>query len=635
MNEPTIWYEADEGEVHDLFFSWLRSLEEDQISIHEMNLLYAKLYSNRELQAIDWGRWSFERAQHRPLSATSDNIIQSVCTTATSMIAKNRPKGTPIVRGGSFKLAREAKKLDRYLFGLALSQNFYREAPRVFNDATWAGTGFLRVDLDHLHKCIVTERIMPDEIVVDQQECLSSMQPSTMVHRRLMSQQRVLELWGKGRSKKAEDVRLAVQKVRENGYEYTSYLSLPPRMMIVAEAWHLESFPGAGDGRHIIATPGATLLDEPYTRKRFPIIPFRWEEPLSGFYGQGAAELLMPAQLRVNELNDVIKRSQDLHSRPRIFMDAGSSFIKQTLDNALGRIYQYRGRMPESQVWQAVSRELYEERQRQIESAYNFIGISPMMAQNKLPTQTRLDSSPALREATVMGNERFARHYQRYDDFALEYWDHLRELSVMAHKLGWFSSVTYREGDVLDRVDFKTIEMGQDDYILSVEASSIENMTPAARKDLVRDYLANGVIQQEDVPDLVGQNDLEKEFDLESARKRNIDQTITKLAEGELPMPDPLQDLVYGIPRVHAWALHIQDLDDTPTEVIENTRIWLALADSIMARAEESQAQEATNQQAAAAAAMPEGPPGAAAIPPQPMGPGANTPPGAAGPGLA
>ena len=78
---------------------------------------------------------------------------------------------------------------------------------------------------------------------------------------------------------------------------------------MVVEGWHLPSGMNAKDGRHTLACSSGFLIDEEYTKDRFPFAFLHYSPRLLGFWAQGVAEQLMGTQIELNQILFTISRS--------------------------------------------------------------------------------------------------------------------------------------------------------------------------------------------------------------------------------------------------------------------------------------------------------------------------------------
>lgn len=605
---PTAWWECEDEDylnpLHSRVFSHVRSLEEDQYDIHTQNELNAQLYTNRDVMNFQWQGGS--NISFRPLDTNIENVIQSVVDTVVALIAKNRPKATPIARGADFDVYLKARQLDRYLWGEFLSQKLYPKGECVFTDGCVYGTGVLKVDIDDGE--IFTERVNPDEIIVDQRECSSTMEPMQMHQRKLVSRVALLSRYG---GKKNSEKRDKILTAQSNEFQYLTYRSPGEEQIVVIESWKL---PLKGSpGRHTVCIENTCLLDEPYTREWFPFSVFRWNVPQSGWYGRSLVEDLTGYQIRLNELNEVIRVGQDVMCVPRVFVQPGGGIVKSQFDNAIGKIITVRGPTPEAQTWTAFNPEIYAERDRIRASAFEFAGVSELSSQSKLPTQARLDSSEALREYSAIENERFSRQAQAFEEFYLDVATKIIQLSAeLFRNQKPVKSQFYRNKYLVQQIDWADVDLEADKYVLQVSASSILNQSPAARKDKLNEWASAGVITMQEYKAWSGQPDLERLADLMTAPHDYVEYVIDKLLDcDDSQTPDPLADLQLVFRTCHDTYLHLRALD-APEEVLQCFRDYIMSVEKMLNP-------PADPMMAAQPAAG--GIPGAAAPPPPPVDP--------------
>lgn len=602
------WWECAEGTgvgddlKHRKLFTHVKGLEEDQADIHQMNSLNSMLYTNRELMTFNWDEQT--TASFRPLNANLENVIQSVLDTLVSRVGKNRPKATIVTRGADFDVYLKGRQLDRYLWAEFLRQDVHKKGESVFLDSMIYGTGVLKVDIDAYDNELFCERVCPDEIVVDQRECVSCTEPQQLHHRRLVSRLWLLETYGD--SDDSGQITLAIKNAQARGFSYTSYRNPAEDQIVVIESWKLPTRKGSSDGRHTICIENATLLDEAYTRDCFPFVFLRWNEPKQGgFYGRSLVEDLTGYQIRLNELHEVIRLGQDLMCIPRVWVDQGSAVMGSKFDTTIGRVMSYRGTLPEALTWQAFSAEIYNERDRIKASAFEFAGVSQFSAQNKLPSQARLDSSEALREYNAIEDERFNHQAQAFEAFYIDLAKHLLELSK---ELYAGRSVdrenSYRSRFLVKQIKWSEVDLEADAYVMQVSASSIINMSPAARKDKLNEWAAAGVITQEQYKAWSGEPDLERLADLMSASNDYIEYEIDRMLDGELRTPDPFANIAEGLRTVTDTYLHLRSAVETPEHILQGFRDWMELGKEIL------QPTAISDPMAASMGAPPMGPPG-------------------------
>lgn len=581
-----VWWEAPDMDVndvtcqehpdavHSVLFQHVQALEEDQIDIHVQNIFNARLFSNRELMAFEWNGQI--ETSFRPVSPNYENGIQQVCETLQSRIGTHRPKATIVTRGADFDAYLKGRQLDRYLWGLFEEQEIYRKGERVWLDATVYGTGFLKIDIDDGD--IFTERVHPDEIIVDQRECVSTDKPMCMYQRKLVSRLWLERTYG---SNKVAAARIA--EAQGNNFRYTSYRSPAEDQIVVIEAWKLPTRKGGSDGRHVICIDNVTLLDEAYTRERFPFVWLYWNAPETGFYGRSLVGDLLGKQIRLNQVNELIMLGQDIMCVPRLFLEKGSQIQLSQLDNQVAKIFEYRGTLPEPMTWDAFNAEIYAERDRIKAGMFEDAGLSQAIAQNKpITSQFRADSAEAVRELSSQQDERYNHKVQALERMYLEAAKHYIELSKELYEHYDKSKVVfYKSRFLVYQIDWADVDMEADCYQMQIGASSVLNLTPAARIDKLNNWLDRGLITRAQFYALSGEPDLERLTDSMRAGVDAIEFQIDKMLDGEAMTPTAFDDLTQGVPLVLETMQRLMMLD-TPPEIITLFEAWLLTAKQLM-----------------------------------------------------
>ena len=128
----------------------------------------------------------------------------------------------------------------------------------------------------------------------------------------------------------------------------------------------------------MVATNGIILRESVWEHEWLPYVFYRYQDPVSGFYSSSVVEQVLPYQIRLNEINDVIRDAQDIMGRPRILVAEGSRVNPMEVDNVIGRFIKYTGIKPEAVTWSAINAELYNERDRLVRTCMEHFGLSQM-----------------------------------------------------------------------------------------------------------------------------------------------------------------------------------------------------------------------------------------------------------------
>lgn len=547
-----------------------KALESAQQEIHEQNLWSAQLYSNRELASFDWGNGNLVRASLSPVSRTHENIVVRLVDTLVAQIGKNRPKPKPVARGASFTVRQSVKKLDKFLYGEFQRNRLYALTKQVFRDSCIFGFGCVKVDMedDPVHGARVKyERVFPDEVLVDQMEIVATGKIRHFYRRRVLPIEVVAETYG-----------VDIDELRDastQGFTYLDYRPVGAGWIPVIEGYQL-------GGRVMVATPTKVLYEAPWEHNWLPYVFYHWQTPISGFYSPSVVEQCLPYQIRLNEINEIIRDAQDLMGRPRIFVAEGSRVNPMELDNAVGRIIKYTGIKPEAITWEAVSGELYNERERLVIQCLEQFGVNQMAASATPPPAARFDSSAAFREFNAIQDDRLADPSQRFEEFHLDIAQ--RTIDVVSAsgenpKTVWYSGWKQSKAEELNWDDVKA---DSESFVMTIEAVSIFNMTPAAARDELEKQLAMGLITPEQYRLELSDMDTEGAYTLAAAAAQDLNRVQELLEAGEFEAPTKEQDLVNGMTQMTLALLNLRKYKDVPPQVELNFVNWLTLAQAIL-----------------------------------------------------
>jgi hypothetical protein len=480
---------------------------------------------------------------------------------------------------------------------------------KCFRDACVFGFGAVRIGVDDKGRC-TTRRVFPDDLVVDQAEAVNS-------------DDGYLQHVYERRCRRIEEVEaeygLEPGTIEVPGpHGYLPYRSPGRGWCVVVEGYRtgLNGEPG----RHVVCTENYLLCDEEWDHPWTPYVWYHFNDPLAGFYWPSVVEQALPFQIRLNEINEVIRDAQDLMARPRIFVAEGSRINPVDLDNAVGRIIKYTGVKPEAMTWDAVSAELYNERERQIRAAFEQFGLTQLAAQGKLPDGARLDSSSALQEASNISDDRLADPMQRYEEFHMQVAE--RMVDVMKALGGTDGETTWYSGGPKSRAEtikWSEIDLDRDAYVLTLQPASVFSMTPAARTDKLEDWLAKGTITLDQYWEYTGNPDIEGLASLQRAASTDLKRVQELLEDGKYESPNPAQDLVKGVDHMNHAYLQLSEYDDVDDEIKTNFIKWIAMARAVLRQG----TQTPDAQGLAGAPAQGVGP----EQPPMPLGMPGSTPP--------
>ncbi len=555
-------------------------IEQRQHAWSELNLWNTLLYTNRELPGFRWGEVDSAEVELWPANLRTENLIASIGEAMLSKASSSPLKPTPVPHGQSYKTERAVRLLDQFIFGVWRQTKAEDACVQMFRDAYMAGIGCVRVAYDKARKSVHVEPVFFDNLVIDNRECANRADPK--VYRiRQVEPRAVVE----GRY----DVTLGEQKT------YHRSRQVARDWVVVVEAWKM---PERGKpGRHVVVCCDRVVVDEPWGHDWVPLVFFHWQDRTSGFFVQSGVEQVVPFQLLQNELNDDIREAQDIVCRPRLLVNANSQIDVSAWDNEAGRFLMWSGSEPVPMKWDTNVGELYNERERNRASAYSHMGLSEMFANADMPSQVRLDSSAGVRE---MRNMEDARHLRLWTNFEAARLNVARTiLLVLANSKGADAFTTvYHPGAARQNarnIPWEAVKtLTDDEFSWTLEAVPLHAMSPAARRETLRDWTSRGLIEigSDEARRMESHPNLERIEDLELASADDILRHLEILEDGRYEAPSEMTNTVLGVKKVTANYHRLKNYSDVPDRVLQNHIKWCVAAVAIQQAATQPSPQQ-------------------------------------------
>ena len=547
------WWSSDDDERagHTLMRYALELAESQSTKFREEQYRrQARMYGNAELLGLK--PWEYQRR----LSETrvTRNVIASCCDTAVAQVAANRPAAQFLTNGADWKERRKAEKLNKFAKGLLgdSATGFYRKAPDGFRDATVFGTGLIKFFTEH--DSINCERVFPWDLLVEDADGMYG-SPRTITQRAYVAKDVLVAMFPK------HEAMITRAQTISDGIADTSDL------VAVFESWHLPSAPSRDDGRHAIAIEPGALLVAPWTREKFPFAVIRWEPPIAGFWGRGIAERLQGIQVEINRLLQKVQESFHLGAGMKIALPRSARTPKAHLNNDIGAILEYDGNTPPTILTApTVHPEVLQHIERLESKAFDEIGISQLSARSEKPAG--LNSGIALENYNDIKSDRFVMVGRRWEDFHLDAvrigLDEAREIR------GYSVDVPDRKSKV--EVRWADVNMKRDAYVLQCFPTSLLPQTPAGRIQKVADLQELGVLQPDQLMELLDVPDLEEAIDLATSTRRAVRLRIAAmLDESDYRSPEPYLDLRVALDLTRRVYLE-EESNGAPEEALDLLR---------------------------------------------------------------
>ncbi len=528
------WLTKDEDKAASEMLTSAAYLKESQAYRYRQAAIYARLYGNQSLYSFAGNNISkMDQTYGLPQERPTFNLIQSVTDTLVSRISQSRPQPVFLTDNGDYKQRNLAKKLNNFVGGEFYQTKAYELAAIALRDALVEGTGL--VHIFETPDCKVgMERVLLTELLVDPNEAMYG-DPRQLYRIKLVDRDVLLANFPKLKEK----IQLAAKAYPDNSADSAKTVS---DLVMVVEGWHLRSGKNVKDGRHTLACSSGSLIDEEYTKDRFPFSFIHYSPRLLGFWSQGVAEQLMGTQMELNSILFTISRAIKLVGVPRVFQEDGSKVVSAHHNNEIGVIVKYRGIKPSYEVAPCNAPELYAERDKLIQYGYQQSGVSALQASSQKPQG--LDSGEAIRTYDDISTDRFASLSRRYDNFFIDLAYQIVDLAKDIAKRDGSYSTVYPNKNGTKEIDLPKAAMVDDKFIIQCFTQSSLPKDPAGRLQKVTEMIQSGMITIQEGRRLLDYPDLEQVEKLANASEERIFQVLDDIIEsGKYTPPDPFMNL--------------------------------------------------------------------------------------------
>jgi len=555
----TRWWEEDDkaGAIA----STVRNIHENQTYRKRANVRHIRLYQDRNV--LGTGIDTYSR-----ISATSDfkllyNVCQSMTDTLTSKITKNKPKTVFLTDEGDWSLQEKAKKRTKFISGAFYELNLYKIATTVFRDACVFDAGLLHLWQDGQKLC--AERVFPGEIFIDDLDAVHG-NPRSFFRRKPVHKEELIEQFPEHKNKIIAANEL---EMRMTGNKLVS------EHVEVFEAWYLASGDDESDskGLHVICTENETLLEEEYTKSYAPFLPFKFSEPVLGFWGQGLVEQLEGIQHEISKTALDIQRSFHMF-KPKYFVERGAKIVKSHLNNELAGITEYTGTPPQVYSPGNLGGERLQYLQFLMQTAYEIAGVSQLSAGSKKPAG--LNSGKALLEYHDIETERFAQVAIAWEDFFLEASRRILDLAEdLDNELEGGLEVVTSDSKSAEKIKFSDIKGREDGFVMKIFPTNFLPDTPAGKYQAAANLINDGFIPQEEAANLLDYPDINAVTSYLNAPMQRL-KLIVEMAlnKGKAIRPDPFIKAELAF-RVLPLAITRAENANAPQERIQILRDFL------------------------------------------------------------
>lgn len=582
-NNPTagklMWWKpkmSDEDRAGAILAS-IRFMQDHQTARMEQITVATRLYGNTSAFSLLGS--SFTRASAVPPSPSSQRISYNLCSsvvdTLTAQIAKNKITPTFITSGGRWGMQRKAENLSKFIDGCFYENKVQAKTVMGFRDGACWGDGLahiFRTDEDR----VGVERVLPHELLIDEVEALVA-KPMQM-HRVKICDREVLK-------ENMSDIEGAAEKIdaaMPSNLEAVTGEATAGDLVSVTESWRLSTSKDSEDGMHVISIEDKILFQEVYKKTYFPFAQFQYSKRLIGFWGQGAVERLQNLQGEINRLMILIQKSMWLGGSFKILVPIGSKVVSQHLNNDVGAIIHYSGDIPPSYITPPmIQADIYPYVDTLIERGYRQEGVSMLSANNVKPLG--VNSGTALRTYDKIADDRQLTLGQAIEDFDLEIARQMIEVVKDIFRDKKTYKVTWPGTRFVESIDWKDVNLEEDEYYLKAFPTSSLPDEPMARLETIQEYMQAGMVSPRAGRRLLRTEDIEMSDMLANAAEDLICKTI----EGILYDGDEAEPLDGNWDLQLAKQLSIEYynfamVNNCPQDEMDNLRTWQGFIDDAM-----------------------------------------------------
>lgn len=554
-NEP--WWKATARDLADALSRRVSTLENDTSDARADNIMFLNVATNFNpsgqgaygtLYQVGGGR-----KIKRNLCAAGVNLASSLATASRTLPSYQ-------TTGATWKVRRVTEERARVIHSQMVQLGAFTLGDQAFIDAAQTGTGVTMGIIDPETGKPKLVRALPNSVLVDASE---GRDPRSMYWIHFLPRETLREHY---------NARTIADSAGPRYEDFSTYcLSKSDKaadLVRVVEAWHLPV--GKKPGRHVIATSNTVLADEEWNLPRFPCAIMRYEDRPFGWTGQGLVERLMPAQLRISELQRVVDRCQDLGSNAVYLVEQNSGVSRDTVSNMPGQVYTYQGTAPQLVTWSGTLPDLVQEIDRTWQQALEGQGLNPTMASGGLP-QKNLSSGRAVRAADDVVTRSVLGCIRKLESYYLQTAQLLVDLNDMMlgaepnYAVTGYSSAGRRT--FLRTSKWADLAVEDGDARLSVLPMSALPSTLQARLATITELIAEGYVSRAQAVNLMEMPDIDAWQDAETAQYDLVQWQIDRLLDGHRELPIPRQDYALAIDEVTRSYL-IQYRTNAPPEIL-------------------------------------------------------------------
>jgi hypothetical protein len=567
------WYYATDEETLARNFLLAFDAVDDETSGRQMGI-YDRLCLYGDRSAVP---------QSVPLVGSVDgdlkrrNPVPNACDMLVAELFKDPVSPMFVTSNGSYDQRRNAERLTAAWRWVEERQGVAAKMRRAALDAIITGCGWLRT-VEEIDSSVSIERVFPADILFNDRACVDEM-PRELFIRSWVDRGVLWELY--------PDSRDMIESA--GNMEYRWALSNPHSssadVVEVVEGWRLPSFkpyvldgelyePGDGRWAMVIRTGGENrggLLDSSdWSRQTFPIVGFRSIPPSRGFWGLPLIDRPAASGRDLNKIEQRIAQALHHVSVPRVWLEQGSGIPVSRINNTIGAIIQYRGRVPQFQTPQAMTPEVYNYTDRLENNVYKDTGVSQMSATST--KEAGLNSGRAIRIARETQTLRWISFSDEMATAKCSLAMRWAEAECDAASSNSERTTPYVSEFGQDELNWDQVDKDLDIMVTAIKPTSGMGSTPAARMQDIQDNIAAGLFSPDDGLRMSDDPDLESLKEERLGAENRVRKMVDDMLKGgDYIAPDPELPLERAA-EIALNRIHVAISHGCPPERVSNVR---------------------------------------------------------------
>lgn len=502
-------------------------------------------------------------------------ILGNIIDSLQADIYKNPILPMPVTSKGDWQQRRRAKDLGCFIEGVLYENQWSILQLRAGLFVLYFGTVFLKGCETPKQRCGL-ELVPPWEVWVDELEARYGC-PRSWYHTYLIDRSEAYERyvarkgkWHGSREKRGQAIEDAPA---EAGLWLSTDASMASRsdMIVVCEAWHLESGPGAGDGRHVVCVKGVmgTMLDEEWDGDSPPLRQLTTQTPLAGIFGDSVAWRLTPSQEKLDFLDARVDKAVDGIGVPRIYAQEGTINKEDINDSDEVPILFIKGgnMVPGTLDWVPIHPQVLEWRQTIKAEMYESSGGNQLQTNGTLPPGMQEASGKALDTFEDIFSARHAVKHRLLEAFVVAAGELATDIAAgIAEDRGDYVVKLPSRG-YFKKISWKDVALDKDDFVLKTFPISWLSRMPSMRFKQLEQLLNANIINVEQFKRLWDMPDLESENLLDTSTQEVVDDMLDTIAyRGKVVSPDEFSDFDYCMSRGRQFYNMLAQQEGFPPE---------------------------------------------------------------------